>query len=1492
MTKSHADGSITAKARKAGISRVVALLAFFAVAATAVFSLGSPTSLFDHLATGFSFGSANLFGSTVNAEPVAEVSLTTADGSDAQDSPAFITTDRTDYNPGETVIITGSGWDAHELVSIEIKREGVVAANYQTYANEFGNVYHREFAIQDGDIGVAFALRATGSNSNKTAEAKFTDGVLSYTFPQQLFTGASAVISGNSVVGIDFNQTVRSPNTNPNNFKASLSVTPNTISFGGNTTTPFPAGFDVRTTPGDLQFSQTNQNKSWNVRLEIPANTPPGFYTALIRAVPDTSSHTSGTGTQVVIEVKAPAPSDITAPTTTANAGLYINNSWTNQPVTLNLSAVDNVGGVGVKNITYTTSGPNGTTTNTVNGSTASIVVSIEGSTTITYFATDNADNTENPRDFFINIDKTKPIITLNGISPMNVTYGNTFADPKATATDNVAPLTAEVTGDGTVDTNTVGPYTLTYNYIDAAGNAADQVTRTVNVVPADQTITFGPLGNKTYGDADFTVSGSASSNLPVSFASNGSCTVTGNNVHISGAGSCTITASQAGDASYTAAPDVSQTFSIAKKGLTVTPDAQTITFGDSEPSYTFQYSGGFVGSDDAADIDTAPVCGVAGAHSDAGEYLITCSGGLDNDYSFTFGTAKLKINQAGQTINVPTAAPGTAAYGTSFGVVATGGGSGNPVVITTSGVCTGGGNGNASITMTSGTGICSVKYNQAGNNNYSTASEVVSNTTAEKANAVISVQGFSGPYDGNAHGAQGTAVGIENPDPVDLNSLLTLGETFTSVPGGDATWNFAGNANYKSASGTVAITITKADATCAILGHTGTYDGNAHGASGTCKGVKGETLSGLNLGSQFTNYPGGTATWAYTDSTGNYKNTGGEVAIVINKALVKATAGSDSVTYNGQTHTPSACVVSGAFIGALSCVNNPATVGPNAGTTSITPSVSGSDIANFDIDAENGSFIINQALVSVKADNQTKTYGQLNPEFTAVVTGAVEGGDPVNYTLSSTATRYSPVGEYDIVVNLGSNPNYSITPTNSKLTINKADAICTVTPYNVTYNGTEHIATGSCVGVQDEVLEGLDLSGTKHTVAGSFDDNWSFTDVTGNYNDQGPTNITNVVDKAKVTATAGGGSSVYDGQTRTPSNCAVAGIYKGDLTCTNEPSTVGPGANTYTVNPIVNGTGLSNFEITSVSGSYTIAKAETATTVTFGNEPYVYRGTAFAATAEVTGPAGLKQAVTPISYEGDCINVTIAGCKATAEYAGNENYKSSTGSTSIAIVKKALTVTASSHTVTFNDPVPTISPSFVGFVNNETATVIDTPPNCSTTYLVGSLIGEYPTECTGGLDNNYTFTTPYTKGKVTVLTACSAFNGFLAPIGGANAFQNLAGPGGSFNDTLRTFKLGSTIPFKFTATCFGNPLTPVTPGSGIHTLRAVKYGNETTPGEEVIAVATDAATTGNQFRFTDGQWHFNFNTKNLGNAGQGTWLFEATLFDGSKYTVWLGIKK
>ena len=92
-----------------------------------------------------------------------------------------------------------------------------------------------------------------------------------------------------------------------------------------------------------------------------------------------------------------------------------------------------------------------------------------------------------------------------------------------------------------------------------------------------DQTISFGPLADKLITDPPFDLNATASSGLPVSFASltTATCTVSGSTVTLVSTGTCTIRASQAGNASFNPAPSVSQSFAIKSAQKT----NQTITF-------------------------------------------------------------------------------------------------------------------------------------------------------------------------------------------------------------------------------------------------------------------------------------------------------------------------------------------------------------------------------------------------------------------------------------------------------------------------------------------------------------------------------------------------------------------------------------------------------------------------------------------------------------------------------------------------------------------------------------------------------------------------------------------------------------------------------------------------------------------------------------------------------------------------------------------------
>ena len=152
-------------------------------------------------------------------------------------------------------------------------------------------------------------------------------------------------------------------------------------------------------------------------------------------------------------------------------------------------------------------------------------------------------------------------------------TYGNPDFTVSATASSGL-PVGFAAAGNCTMSGTTVhltgaGSCTITASQ---PGNTtfapAPSVSRTFSIGKASQTITFGSLANKRFGDPDFAVSASASSGLAVAFSAGGNCTVGGTRVHLTSAGSCTITASQPGDANYTAAAAVARTFAISPPPL------------------------------------------------------------------------------------------------------------------------------------------------------------------------------------------------------------------------------------------------------------------------------------------------------------------------------------------------------------------------------------------------------------------------------------------------------------------------------------------------------------------------------------------------------------------------------------------------------------------------------------------------------------------------------------------------------------------------------------------------------------------------------------------------------------------------------------------------------------------------------------------------------------------------------------------------------------
>jgi hypothetical protein len=115
----------------------------------------------------------------------------------------------------------------------------------------------------------------------------------------------------------------------------------------------------------------------------------------------------------ITVTLTGTSVGDTTPPTTTAAQSPQPNAAgWNNSNVTINLTSVDNPGGSGVAQITYSASGAQTIASTVLSGASSSFIINSEGITTATFFGTDNAGNVEVPRMLIIRLDKTPPFFT------------------------------------------------------------------------------------------------------------------------------------------------------------------------------------------------------------------------------------------------------------------------------------------------------------------------------------------------------------------------------------------------------------------------------------------------------------------------------------------------------------------------------------------------------------------------------------------------------------------------------------------------------------------------------------------------------------------------------------------------------------------------------------------------------------------------------------------------------------------------------------------------------------------------------------------------------------------------------------------------------------------------------------------------------------------------------------------------------------------------
>lgn len=260
-----------------------------------------------------------------------------------------------------------------------------------------------------------------------------------------------------------------------------------------------------------------------------------------------------------------------------------------------------------------------------------------------------------------LNVDKANATVTLGSLSHV---YNGSVKG--ATATTNPANLSVSFTYEGTATSTTAptnaGTYPVTGTISD--NRYQGSATGTLEIAKAPQTIAFAPLPSRPFNDPDFTLTATATSGLPVSYASSapGVATVNGNVVDLIATGNTTITASQAGNDNYLPAASVDQPLTVLNAGQTITFAAladrtfgvapfelsaeSRATIGNAPTGLTVAFA--------SSNLQVATISGTTVTVVGAGETTITATQPGNSNFASAAPVERLlKVNKATATVTL-----------------------------------------------------------------------------------------------------------------------------------------------------------------------------------------------------------------------------------------------------------------------------------------------------------------------------------------------------------------------------------------------------------------------------------------------------------------------------------------------------------------------------------------------------------------------------------------------------------------------------------------------------------------------------------------------------------------------------------------------------------------------------------------------------------------------------------------------------------------------
>jgi hypothetical protein len=667
--------------------------------------------------------------------------------------------------------------------------------------------------------------------------------------------------------------------------------------------------------------------------------------------------------------------------------------------------------------------------------------------------------------------------------------------------------------------------------------------------------------------------------------------------------------------------------------------------------------------------------------------------------------------------------------------------------------------------------GSCVIQYNQSGNSSYSAATQVTETLTIGKATPTFSAwSGVPKNYGDSAFTVTQPSVTGSVPGSFSYSSGTTSvisvsGTTLTVAGAGSsvitATFTPTDTTNYNTAMTTMTVTVGKGSPTFSAWSNvsknfgdsaftvtqpsvTGSVPGSFSYSSGTTSviSVSGTTLTVAGAGSSVI-----TATFTPTDTT-NYNTAMTTMTVTVGKGSPTFSAWSNvSKNFGDSAFTVTQPSVTGSVPGSFSyssattsviSVSGTTLTVAGAGTSVITATFTPTDTTNYNTAMTTMTVTVGKAVLSITASSHTVAYGAAIPTITPTYSGFVNGDTSAVVTAPTCSTTYTPTTAVGSVVASSCSgataSNYSFTYTPGVITIEKA--------VQATLVGTAGQSMWAWVELPFSSITTSGGNGTgavKFTVA------------------SGPCAVSGTT----LTATMGG-------------TCSLIAIKEADTNYLEKSSVA--------------------FSFTVAKGTPTISQSlpASATTATYGTAVVItatvqYAGTVTfkAGTTEICNSVAANLTATCSWTPNSAVSTIL-----TIDYVPNNtnwyNSRIAAGSLTINVGKAVLSITASSHTVAYGAAIPEITPTYSGFVNGDTSSVV-TAPICSTTYTTTTAVGSIASSCIGATASNYSFA--YTAGLITITqagqTSVLAITSTTVIYGSTLSLITSGGDGGGSNSFL-----------------------------------------------------------------------------------------------------------